>query len=166
MLVLPEIFGDEIRALLVVHPDLARFTIAYTDVESAEQLVVDTHASALKGEIWIRHVDRTPEELGVTTGTSYTEIDDWQIVVIDGLTNTTSQVQALRAIDQCLRGVTLDSATGRVEYTTGWQRITDRRADTVQAFTLSLATDYDNTLSSIGSGLVALETGGYMRLED
>lgn len=151
MVVLPETFGDEIRALLVVHPDLERFSIAYTDVESAEQLVVDSRASAKKGEIWIRHVDRRPEELGVTTGaTSYTEIDDWQIVVIDGLTNTATQLAALRAIDQCLRGVLLGSATGRIQYVEGWKRITDRKADTVQAFVVEFTSNYDNLLDGIG----------------
>lgn len=151
MVILPEQFGDEIRELLAVHPDLERFAIAYSDNAEVEDLVVDTRASAKKGELWIRHVERTPEELGVTIGaTAYTEVDDWQIVVIDGLTNTTSQVTALRAVDQCLRGVLLPSATGRIEYTAGWRRITDRKADTVQAFVLTLTTNYDNLLDAIG----------------
>lgn len=162
MLVLPEQFGDEIRALLVVHPDLERFSIAYTDGAALEDLVLDTRASAKKGEIWIVHVERTPEELGVTTGaTAYTEVDDWQIVAIDGLTNPATQVAALRAIDQCLRGVLLPSATGRVEYTEGWRRITDRKADTVQAFAMAMSTNYDNLLDEIG-----FEEGSRLLLAD
>lgn len=151
MLILPETFGDEIRELLVVHPDLSRFSVAYIDGAPIEDLVRDTRASAKKGEVWIIHVDRTPEELGVTTGaTAYTEVDDWQILVIDGLTNPLSQVAALRAVEQCLRGVKLESATGRIEITGGFRRVTDRKADTVQAFAMEMVTNYDNLLSEIG----------------
>lgn len=162
MLVLPEQFGAEIRELLIVHPDLERFTVAFSDNATVEDLVVDTHASAKKGEIWILHVERTPEELGVTTGaTSYTDVDDWNVLVIDGLTNPSTQVAALRAIDQCLRGVLLPSATGRIEYTEGWRRITDRKADTVQAFAMAMSTNYDNLLDEIG-----FEEGSRLLLAD
>lgn len=170
MVILAETFGDEIKAKLDVHPDLARFTIAYTDADTAEELVVDTSASAGKGELWIVHVDRIAEELGVTTGaTVYTEVDEWNLVAIDGLTNPASQVEALRAIDQCLRGVLLPSATGRIEYTTGWRRITDRKADTVQAFALAFTTNYDNLLDEIGYVAATarlLEDGTTRLLED
>lgn len=150
-LVLPETQGDEILALLSIHPDLEAFSLQYSDVDTPEDRVTNTHASAKKGEICLLHVDRTPEELGVRDGeTVYTEIDEWDLVVMIGLRNPATQLAVLRAVEQCLRGVKIASATGRIEFTGGFRRITDRKADTVQAFLVAFRTSYDNLLDQIG----------------
>lgn len=150
--VLPEDFANEMRALLVAHPALARFVVRVeTTGRGVNEIVADSIANALRSELWIVHDNRTTEEMGVASSSSpVTIIDQFTIAAIDGRRNAplTSMRLALDGVEQTLNDVLLPSAKGRLTPIDEWERFNDEDADTVQAWTASLRVNYDDVLAT------------------
>lgn len=150
-LILAEQFAEDIRGQLAAVGALDRFRIAVSELEPDQQLL-DSAANATKGEVWIHHVDRTAEDLGVGSGTAYTVVDTFELMLVDGRRSTVGTRDALQAIDSTLHGLLLEGAAGRIEPVTGWRRFDDREADTVRAYVKTITLNYDDIFVPVAVG--------------
>jgi hypothetical protein len=140
---LPEQFGADMVTRLQAEAALDRFEIAFDAKGLAvEELLGETGASDLRGEVWVRHVPpsvREPLGLGADA-----VIDTFELLVIDPSFDVDEQQEATAAVERALADVRLDGAATGCDFLTGWGRVELPEADHVRATVAQLRVEHDD----------------------
>lgn len=154
-------FAGEMRDRLEEHPDLVDYRKNLTERDPGE-LLVETRASARRGELWIRHDDPQSESSEIPGGgVDDVVIEPFEIILIVSAKRARAEIAAaLAAVEQCLLGVYLDGADEAIRRTAPWRRLIDETSDMRAVYALGIEVLYDDVRTEVGY-VVARASGGY-----